>query len=69
MHQGVKMTNKLNIYKRPKFNKSRLLLGLSGWMDGGEVSTGTVKSLINKLDARKFAEIEPTGFYIYSFPG
>jgi proteasome assembly chaperone (PAC2) family protein len=38
-------------------------------MDGGEVSTGTVKCLIDKLDARKFAEIEPTGFYIYSFPG
>jgi proteasome assembly chaperone (PAC2) family protein len=38
-------------------------------MDGGEVSTGTVKCLIDKLDAQKFAEIEPTGFYIYSFPG
>jgi proteasome assembly chaperone (PAC2) family protein len=61
--------DKLKIYNRPKFNKSRLLLGFSGWMDGGEVSTGTVKSLINKLDARKLAEIEPTGFYIYSFPG
>ena len=63
------MTDKLNINKRPKFNKSRLLLGFSGWMDGGEVSTGTVKSLVNKLNAKSFAEIEPRGFYIYSFPG
>jgi proteasome assembly chaperone (PAC2) family protein len=47
----------------------RLLLGFSGWMDGGDVSTGTIRSLIDKLDARKFAEIEPDGFYIYSFPG
>lgn len=62
-------SDKLNIYNRPKFNKSRLLLGFTGWMDGGEVSTGTVKCLINKLDAQKFAEIEPRGFYIYSFPG
>jgi len=46
-----------------------MLLGFSGWMDGGEVSTGTVKCLIDKLDARRFAEIEPKGFYIYSFPG
>jgi proteasome assembly chaperone (PAC2) family protein len=38
-------------------------------MDGGDVSTGTVKCLIDKLDAQNFAEIEPTGFYIYSFPG
>ena len=62
-------SDKLDIYKRPKFSNPRLLLGFSGWMDGGEVSTGSVKCFIDKLDARRFAEIEPTGFYIYSFPG
>jgi proteasome assembly chaperone (PAC2) family protein len=46
-----------------------MLLGFSGWMNGGEVSTGTVKCFIDKLNAQKFAEIEPTGFYINSFPG
>jgi len=61
--------DKLKIYERPKFNNPRLLLGFSGWMNGGEVSTGTIKCLIDKLDAKKFAEIEPAGFYIYSFPG
>ena len=63
------VSEKLNIYARPNFNNPRLLLGFSGWMDGGDVSTGTVKFLIDKLDAQKFAEIEPAGFYIYSFPG
>ena len=62
-------SDKLNIYKKPKLRNARLLLGFSGWMDGGEVSTGTVKCLIDKLDAWRFAEIEPKGFYIYSFPG
>lgn len=62
-------SDKLNIYTRPKFDKSRLLLGFSGWMDGGEVSTGSVNCLIDKLNAQKFAEINPAGFYIYSFPG
>ena len=62
-------TVKMQIYTRPKFNNPRLLLGFSGWMDGGEVSTGTVKFLIDRLDAQKFAEIKPAGFYIYSFPG
>jgi len=62
-------SDKLNICNRPKFSNPRLILGFSGWMNGGEVSTGTVKCLIDKLDARKFAEIEPKGFYIYSFPG
>lgn len=62
-------SDKLSIYRRPKFREPRLLLGFSGWMDGGEVSTGTVKCLIEKLGAQKFAEIEPEGFYLYSFPG
>ena len=62
-------SDKLNIYKRPNFNSPRLLLGFSGWMDGGGVSTGTVKCLIDQLGAKRFAEIEPEGFYIYSFPG
>jgi proteasome assembly chaperone (PAC2) family protein len=60
---------KLKIYKRPTLQKPRLLIGFSGWMDGGDVSTGTVQCLIEKLDAEKIAEIDPNGFYIYSFPG
>ena len=62
-------SDNLNIYKRPQFHNPRLLLGFSGWMDGGEVSTGTIKCLIDKLGAQRFAEIEPEAFYIYSFPG
>jgi proteasome assembly chaperone (PAC2) family protein len=60
---------KLNIYKRPSLNSPRMLLGFSGWMDGGNVSTGTIQFLIDKLRAEGFAEIEPEEFYIYSFPG
>ena len=62
-------SDKLEICKRPKLSNPRLLLGFSGWMDGGDVSTGTIKCFIDKLDAQRFAEIDPTGFYIYSFPG
>jgi proteasome assembly chaperone (PAC2) family protein len=62
-------SEKLHIYKRPKLSNPRILLGFTGWMDGGEVSTGTIKYLIEKLKTRRFADIEPEGFYIYSFPG
>jgi len=62
-------SDKLRIYKRPRLSDARMLLGFTGWMDGGEVSTGTVKCLIDRLQAQRFAEIEPEGFYIYSFPG
>ncbi len=59
----------LRIYNKPELNNPRILLGFSGWMDGGEVSTGTIKYLIEKLDAKKFAEIDPEGFYIHNLPG
>ena len=62
-------SDKLNIYKRPRLDTPRVLLGFSGWMDGGKVSTGTIRCLIEKLGAKRFAEIEPEGFYIYNFPG
>ena len=62
-------TEKLKIEREPVFNKPRLVIGLTGWMDGGDVSTGTIKYLREKLDAERFAHIEAEGFYIYNFPG
>ena len=56
--------DKLQIYEKPCLREPRLILGFSGWMNGGEVSSGTVQGLINKLEAKYFAEIEPEGFYI-----
>jgi proteasome assembly chaperone (PAC2) family protein len=63
------VSDKLKILYKPDLNNPRLLMGFTGWMDGGEVSTGTMKYLIDKLHAQKFAEINPEGFYIYNFPG
>ena len=62
-------SKKLNIFDRPKLKSPRLVIGFSGWMDGGDVSTGTVKCFIEKLGAQKFATINPEGFYIYNLPG
>jgi len=62
-------TEKLKIEHEPKLSKPRLVMGLSGWMNGGDVSTGTIKFLRKTLDAQRFAHIEPEGFYIYNFPG
>lgn len=45
-----------------------MLLALSGWMDGGFVSTGTVTNLMRNRDLRKVAEVPPGGFYIDNFP-
>src|SRR5438270_2290350 len=53
----------------PVLKNGTLVLALSGWMDGGDVSTGTVERLVGLLDARPIAEIDPEPFYLYNFPG
>src|SRR5215510_15063450 len=53
----------------PQLPESTLLLALTGWMDGGQVSTGTVKQIMAGRDAKPIARIEPDDFYIYNFPG
>lgn len=59
----------LIIHDRCELKNGRLVMGLSGWMDGGDVSTGTINHLVDKLSAKKIAEIKPGGFYLYNFPG
>src|SRR5687768_13745914 len=53
----------------PPLDGATLVLAFSGWMDGGDVSTGTVRRLVDLLGARPVAEIDPDPFYLYSFPG
>lgn len=53
----------------PKLDDGRMVVAMTGWMDGGKVSTGTAEWLIRHLGARKAGRIEPAGFYILSFPG
>jgi hypothetical protein len=53
----------------PTLDNATLLLSFSGWMDGGNVSTGTVERLVDLLSATQIARIDPEPFYIYNFPG
>lgn len=48
---------------------ARMVIALDGWMDGGEVSTGTVGWLIDQLGAKDVAHMEPDPFYLVNFPG
>ena len=61
--------SQLRFHHRPKLTAPRLVLAFAGWMDGGDVSTGTVKILVQQLKAAKTAEIDPDDFYIFNFPG
>ncbi len=59
----------LRFRRRPKMQDATLVLAFSGWMDGGDVSTGTVERLVELVDAKPFAEIDAELFYIYNCPG
>jgi len=61
--------DRLDIQAYPEIDGARMILGFTGWMDGGDVSTGAVKYLSERLGAKPLAEIQPQGFYIYNFPG
>src|SRR4051812_37786217 len=53
----------------PRLTDASMLLAFTGWMDGGEVSTGTVRNLLANLNADEIADVDPEPFYIYNFPG
>jgi len=46
-----------------------LLLALTGWMDGGLVSTGTVQRIMDGRNVAEAGRIEAEPFYLYNFPG
>jgi proteasome assembly chaperone (PAC2) family protein len=59
----------LRMQHRPALDRATLVLAFTGWMDGGDVSTGTVRRLVDLLGAKVIAAIDPEPFYIYNFPG
>ena len=46
----------LKIKQPVMLTQATLVLAFSGWMDGGDVSTGTVARLVDLLDAKAVAE-------------
>jgi len=59
----------LRVHDCPALHEATLVLAFNGWMDGGDVSTGTVRRLVDLLGARPVAEIDPDPFYLLNFPG
>ncbi len=56
-------TSELILYERPDLNHPWLISGFKGWIDAGDVSSGSVTFLKDKLGGRRFAEILSDGFY------
>lgn len=54
------------LYETPELHRPCLVAGFSGWGNAAEVSTGVVTYLKTKLEACKFARINPEEFYDFS---
>lgn len=57
------------IAEKPKLRHPYLVCGISGWVDGGEAATGSIRYLVRKLRAKRFAEIPVARFHIFQVPG
>jgi proteasome assembly chaperone (PAC2) family protein len=62
------MDDPLVILERPQLNAPYIIVGLNGWLNAGEVSTGSIDYIRRKVGARKFAYVNTQGFYIYQIP-
>ena len=59
----------IKTHATPHFDDAVMLMGFSGWMDGGDVSTGTLEYLTGALPACPMAQISAEHFNILNFPG
>ncbi|MCI0455642.1 MAG: PAC2 family protein [Gemmataceae bacterium] len=66
---ATEATDALRVHHHPTLDRATLVLAFTGWMDGGDVSTGTVQRLVDLLDAKPIADIDPEPFSIFNFPG
>ena len=62
-------SKKLVFNRKPMLRRPYVVCGLTGWVDGGEVATGSVKYIIRQLKAHKFAEMPAAHYHIYQIPG
>jgi proteasome assembly chaperone (PAC2) family protein len=56
----------MHVIEQPTLRRPVLLLGFSGWVDGGEVATGAIRFLIEQWGAKKLAELDPEEFYNFA---
>lgn len=63
------MNEYLVLKEQPELNNPYIFIGMTGWLNAGEVSTGSIDFLRRSLRAREFAHIDPRSFYVYQVPG
>lgn len=55
----------IRFFERPELKEPYFIIGFAGWPDAGSVSSKSLSYLIEKLGARKFAQIDPDEFFYF----
>ncbi len=58
--------NALTIERIPELNDPVLIVAFAGWNDAGSAATHATQFLIKRLQAQRFAKIDPEEFYNFS---
>jgi proteasome assembly chaperone (PAC2) family protein len=56
----------VNYLEEPELRRPVLILAFAGWNDASEVATTSVRFLVTRWEAKKFAEIDPEEFYNFA---
>ncbi|MCC6174834.1 MAG: PAC2 family protein [Chloroflexi bacterium] len=56
----------LKIQELPNLRRPTLVAAFAGWPDAAEVASSSARYLARKLRARRFAEIDPEEFYVFT---
>jgi len=63
------MSETVELRERPQAKQMYMIVGWQQWADGGAVSSGLPRFLVQETDARKIGNIKPDGFYLFQIPG
>ena len=63
------MNNLTYIIKPTTLRSPYIVCGLNGWVNGGDVSVGGTRYLIDQFKGKKFAEMPITPYHVYQVPG
>ena len=59
----------ITFQSRPALRNPYIVCGLNGWVNGGDVSVGGVRYLIEQFRGVKFAEMPASHYHVYQVPG
>lgn len=63
------MPDIVEIWEKPEAERIDMIVGWRQWADGGSVSSGLPRYLVQQMGAHKIGQIRGDGFYLFQIPG